>query len=1035
MKKMLFCIELLLLMLVFTSINVNASENRGVINVDTPNTITYYGDSLTVSGWALSTSKNSALEIYFDNTPIVSTYRWYREDVLKVIKDYGTEVENPEPGYTANIDLSNESKGDHQISIIMKDENQEIIAKKELKINIDANSNLSSIDAPNVNVEGTSLTIGGWALSSNSNAILNLYVNNEKIDPNSIKRFRRDDVLNVFKGYANNSFNTNCGYNAYYDASNLADGSYPIKLEITDGNNILYTQTKEITLKKYKAQITIEAPGDNKYVSGTTLIGGWALTDCPNQTLIVKMDGTPITNQIKRFKRDDVLRIIKGYGNEVTNAMPGYNLQYDVSNLTYGSHQVSVTLVNGITNEEITTVSKNIRIKAPVTYLAVESISNKQIVKGAQVYIGGWLMSQVENATLEVYMDNNLLPTNISRFDRPDVLKAIRDCGNSNTQPGFSTYVDVSGYRDGMHTLKFIVKDPIKNQELYKEEKTIRLEKYSGISSIDAPSTNIKGTSLNIGGWVLSNDASAKLKIYLDDGIDLTDKITRWNRTDVFNVIDKQYGTQSQNPNAGYNIKYDATNLPDGKHTITLQMINQTTGEIIHENKKKFSLKKYQVTGTLDTVLENKTYIGTKIQIGGWIMSTNPNISIETNVDGVASTGVTRGQRDDVIKVISGYGGKTTNPTPGYNSFVDVSGLADGWHNANLVVKDNITGDIMYQISRRFIIKKYDGEVTIDAPATSMFNNKTANSILVGGWALCQQEDSYLKVYIDGKDINATINRYERSDLAAVSYYGSPEKNKLAGYNTIINIGNLGEGSHNLTLRLYNKQNELVKEKSKKIQIYHNMYPGIDVSKFQENIDWNLVSHGGINFAMIRLGYRGYLPEGRLAEDDKFVQNVKGAYQNGVKIGLYFFSQAKNYQEGVDEANYVIDKLNEYGFRDKITFPIAFDTEKSTGYPNGRADHLSRNDRTQAALGFARTIANNGYTPMIYASKYWFYDNLDMLQLNGFHVWLAHYTSGTGTLGNFSDYNGTYQIWQYTSSGRVSGISGDVDMNLAFRMY
>ena len=209
-----------------------------------------------------------------------------------------------------------------------------------------------------------------------------------------------------------------------------------------------------------------------------------------------------------------------------------------------------------------------------------------------------------------------------------------------------------------------------------------------------------------------------------------------------------------------------------------------------------------------------------------------------------------------------------------------------------------------------------------------------------------------------------------------------------------------------------------------------NIFMGIDVSRWQKNIDWTKVAKAGVDFAMIRVGFRGYGEEGTLNADTTFVNNIKGASSNGINCGVYFFSQAINYNEGVEEANWVLNQIKGY----KITYPIAIDTEWSSSETRtGRADVISKEDRTAAMKGFCETIKKAGYKPMIYGSKYWFDDMLNMSELSSYDVWLAHYVSGAPSV--TSDYKGKYTMWQYTSTGIVSGIDVDVDLDICYKKY
>ena len=195
---------------------------------------------------------------------------------------------------------------------------------------------------------------------------------------------------------------------------------------------------------------------------------------------------------------------------------------------------------------------------------------------------------------------------------------------------------------------------------------------------------------------------------------------------------------------------------------------------------------------------------------------------------------------------------------------------------------------------------------------------------------------------------------------------------------------------------------------------------GIDVSKYQGNIDWGAVAASGINFAIIRVGYRGS-SSGALVQDPYFKKNISGATKAGIKVGLYFFTQAVNEAEAVEEASMAMSLASGY----KVTYPIFIDTESASG---GRANGLSKSARTAVVKAFCQTVRNGGYKAGVYASKSWYANQLNASALNGYCIWVAQY--------NFScTYSGKYDMWQYSSKGSVSGIKGNVDMNISYTGY
>lgn len=193
---------------------------------------------------------------------------------------------------------------------------------------------------------------------------------------------------------------------------------------------------------------------------------------------------------------------------------------------------------------------------------------------------------------------------------------------------------------------------------------------------------------------------------------------------------------------------------------------------------------------------------------------------------------------------------------------------------------------------------------------------------------------------------------------------------------------------------------------------------GIDVSKWNGEIDWDKVKNAGVEFAIVRAGYRGSV-SGSLVQDPYFETNMRGAAAAGVPTGVYFFTQAVNEVEAVEEASMVLKLIRQY----QVDYPIFIDTEGAGG--DGRADGLDVEQRTLVCEAFCRTIENAGYTAGVYGSRNWYNHKLETGRLDNYFIWLAEYRS-------VPIYQGYYRMWQYTSKGKIAGIDGFVDMNIYY---
>jgi len=207
---------------------------------------------------------------------------------------------------------------------------------------------------------------------------------------------------------------------------------------------------------------------------------------------------------------------------------------------------------------------------------------------------------------------------------------------------------------------------------------------------------------------------------------------------------------------------------------------------------------------------------------------------------------------------------------------------------------------------------------------------------------------------------------------------------------------------------------------------------GIDVSKFQGTIDWAQVASTGINFAMVRVGYRDSVT-GEIKADTNAKYNMQEAEKNGIKVGAYFFSTAVNNTEAVEEADWVANYISKYA----ITYPVGYNCE---GFENSKSRqyNLTKDDRSKVAMAFLNEVYNKGYTPIFYASKNemandtkWNTSSIG----SKYKIWMAWYNQDTSNVANGPSAGFKYDMWQYSNQGDVPGIKGKVDVNIAYFGY
>ncbi len=201
-------------------------------------------------------------------------------------------------------------------------------------------------------------------------------------------------------------------------------------------------------------------------------------------------------------------------------------------------------------------------------------------------------------------------------------------------------------------------------------------------------------------------------------------------------------------------------------------------------------------------------------------------------------------------------------------------------------------------------------------------------------------------------------------------------------------------------------------------------YAGIDVSTYNGDIDFDAVKNFGIDFVIVRLGGRGYGEEGVLFEDDYAMENLRKAKAAGLMVGAYFFSQAITPEEAEEEANFCLDILD--GFY--LDYPLVFDWEQIDSAENPRTHDIDPDVLTDCAVAFCHTVKEAGYIPCLYTDSKKAYMKFDLSKLSDVDIWYAFYNDSPDMYYN-------YMMWQYSCTGQVDGIEGDVDLNICFKNY
>ena len=195
----------------------------------------------------------------------------------------------------------------------------------------------------------------------------------------------------------------------------------------------------------------------------------------------------------------------------------------------------------------------------------------------------------------------------------------------------------------------------------------------------------------------------------------------------------------------------------------------------------------------------------------------------------------------------------------------------------------------------------------------------------------------------------------------------------------------------------------------------------VDVSSFQQKINWKTVKAAGVEYAMIRCALRGY-GTGKVVEDKYFYENIEGALDAGIKVGVYFYSQAISAEEAREEVRFLLEMIEPYD----IKLPVAIDVEEVND--TARTDNLTSDERTDISVAFMEAVKEAGYTPMIYSNLKYFFKHLNVDKLEGYEKWYAFYNDEIY-------YPYEISMWQYTANGKINGIPTAVDLNVCFKDY
>ena len=586
-QKILIILGIIFIILVL-GINIVSAENKeseqlAKAYIDYPTN--QVSGNIIVSGWMMSTDKDANIKAFIDGNEVEvkSINREKRSDVIKAVKGYGTEKENPTPGMKMILNTEKLKEGKHVLSlkvfskdnVLLTEEKQGIIYQKEK-----AQMYIDNPAEDNCKISSSS-KIEGWIMSNDIESTIKVFVDDKEQEDIKIQRKERNDVIKAIKNCGSEFENPKPGFEFSLNMENIKEGKHTLKIKIYSSKNELLTEeSKKIEIKKYNAQTYIDYPAGNK-VSKNPIVEGWIMTDDEKSEIEFYIDGKKQeVKNLERTERSDVLKAIKGCGTEKENSKPGF--KFDLNGIANGEHKINIKIVS---REGVVLAEDNQKFVVENTNatMYVDSV-------GKDGKIEGWFKSNDKDAKLKAYIDGKEIEDlKYTRKERKDVLKVISGYGTEkeNPKPGFEFNIDISKYSDGEHKIKISVVSA-DDKEITSEQVKMTIKKYNTQLYLDEPSYYVTNSKeIVISGWVMSSLAEKSIVVKFDDEI-LKD-VTLKERPDVIKAI-KGYGTEKENPKPGFSTKINVESYKKGEHKITIQVQANNTKEIIQEYTKKIVL-------------------------------------------------------------------------------------------------------------------------------------------------------------------------------------------------------------------------------------------------------------------------------------------------------------------------------------------------------------------------------------------------------------------------------------------------------------
>ena len=695
-KAILLILSIIAFILIISQITVNAeSTYTGRTYIDSPADTTVEG-KMRVNGWYMTSDEEAEVRIYIDGQEVKKTLekREERQDVLESVTGCGTPEQNSKPGFSYIIE-DDIQIGEHDVEIKIYSRDGEVLATHSQHFYYAGYKATTYIENPAS--QGEIITANnkmwGWFMSNDEKAEIKILVDNVEQEV-SIKRNIRTDVTSAITEYGTEQENPKPGYEFCLNVENISDGEHTLTVQIKSHNGELLSQdTRTIVVNKYIAKAYIDHPTGGEKLAGKIEMNGWIMTTDEQATTKVFIDNKEVQKLSEnREDRTDVINAIDGYGDEKINPQPGIKYVIDSTGIEEGEHTITLQVIsregNVIEEQKETFNYENYKAKM---YLENPAKDGEVITANNRMW--GWVMTNDKNAKVKILIDDVEQEIEIKRTVRNDVISAVTGYGyiKTNPTPGYEFKLDVEKITDGEHILK--VQTISENGQILAEDtRTIIVNKYVAKAYIDYPAKEILTNQIELSGWVMTTDAKAQIKIYID-GIEsniISEK--REERPDVLNAI-KGYGDETINPKPGISYVIDRTGIEPGEHEITLKVISRE-GNVIEEQTETFKIYKTEM------VIESPrtTQItSNQLTVGGWVLSELEDKKLVIKFDNDVIQNVELKTREDLESLLPEYGGKEINPTPWFEAVIDLSYYTGIQHQITVQLCSKTTGEVIKQ--------------------------------------------------------------------------------------------------------------------------------------------------------------------------------------------------------------------------------------------------------------------------------------------------------------------------------------------------